>query len=61
MTISEMKRLLRKSGCYYVKSLRGHDDWYSPITGKHFLMPRHPSQELGTGLAAAIKKQAGIK
>ncbi|MCR4556371.1 MAG: type II toxin-antitoxin system HicA family toxin [Saccharofermentans sp.] len=61
MKISEMKKLLKKNGCYFVKELKGHEDWYSPITNKHFTIPRHPSQELKTGIAEAIKKQAGLK
>ncbi len=61
MKISEMKKLLKKNGCFYVRELNGHEDWYSPITKKHFPIPRHNSQELGTGIENAIKKQAGIK
>ena len=56
-----MKKLLKKNGCYYVKELNGHEDWYSPITNKHFPIPRHNAQELGSGIENAIKKQAGIK
>ena len=61
MKISEMKKLLRKNGCYFVKELNGHEDWYSPITNKHFPIPRHNTKELGSGIESAIKKQAGIK
>lgn len=61
MKISEMKKLLKKNGCFYVRELNGHEDWYSPITKKHFPIPRLNSQELGTGIENAIKKQAGIK
>lgn len=60
MKVSEMKRLLRKNGCYFVRHLRGHEDWYSPITHRHFLIPRHDSHELGTGIEKAIRKQAGL-
>ena len=56
-----MKKLLKKNGCYFVKELNGHEDWYSPITNKHFPIPRHNAQELGSGIENAIKKQAGIK
>ena len=61
MKISEMKKLLKKHRCYYVKELNGHEDWYSPITKKHFTVPRHNSKEIGKGLENAIKSQAGIK
>ncbi len=55
-----MKRLLKKNGCYFVRHLRGHEDWYSPVTHRHFLIPRHDSHELGTGIENAIRKQAGL-
>ena len=61
MKVSEMKKLLRKYGCHQVKELNGHEEWYSPITGIHFPIPRHNSKELGTGIEKAIKKQAGIR
>lgn len=37
MKISEMKKLLKKNGCFYVRELNGHEDWYSPITKSIFL------------------------
>ena len=61
MKISELKKILKKNGCRYVKEYNGHEDWYSPITDKHFPLPRHDSKEIGTGLKNAILKQAGIK
>lgn len=57
MKISEMKKLLRKHDCYYVRELTNHEEWYSPITKRSFLIPRHNSQELKTGLENAIRKQ----
>ena len=61
MKISEMKRLLKKNGCYFTKQDTRHELWYSPITKQHFLVPRHNSHELKTGMAEAIKKEAGLK
>ncbi|MCR5328170.1 MAG: type II toxin-antitoxin system HicA family toxin [Saccharofermentans sp.] len=60
MKISEMKKLLKKNGCYFVKELGGHEEWYSPITKKSFPIPRHNAKELGSGIEKAIRKQAGI-
>lgn len=61
MTVAELKRKLRKYKCYFVQHGGSHDEWYSPITKKSFRVPRHDSQELKTGTAEAIMKQAGIK
>ncbi|MBQ1734216.1 MAG: type II toxin-antitoxin system HicA family toxin [Lachnospiraceae bacterium] len=61
MKISEMKKLLRKNGCHFVRELTNHEEWYSPITKSSFIIPRHNSQELKTGLENAIRKQAGIE
>lgn len=60
MTASELKRLLKKHGCYFVDHGGKHDKWYSPITNKFFRIPRHVA-EIKTGTVEAILKQAGIK
>lgn len=60
MKISEMKRLLSKSGCYLTKQGANHEEWYSPVTKRKFMIPRHNSQELPTGTEKQIKKQAGL-
>lgn len=61
MKTSEMKKLLRKAGCRKEWEGTNHEMWYSPITGKYFTVPRHNSQELKTGTAESIKKEAGLK
>lgn len=61
MKCSELKRLLRKQGCNIVSHGGRHDKWYSPISKCYFQVPRHDSQELKTGTANAILKDAGIK
>lgn len=61
MKVSEMKKLLKKNGCYYDGELNGHERWYSPITKQHFPVPRHNSKELPTGTEKNIRKQAGLK
>lgn len=61
MKHSELVKLLKKSGCYKDRNGTNHDMWYSPITRRTFAVPRHGSQEVKTGLANAILKQAGLK
>lgn len=61
MRTSEMKRWLREAGCQLKREGANHEIWYSPITGKKFQVPRHDSQELPTGTAQSIMKQAGLK
>ena len=61
MKVSEITKMLKKSKCYMKQHGKEHDEWYSPITGKTFRMPRHPSKELATGTANRILKDAGLK
>lgn len=60
MTCAELKRFLKKKGCYFVGHGSRHDNWYSPITKRIFQIPRHDSQEIKTGTVHEIKKDAGI-
>ncbi len=60
MKVSEMIKLLKKSGCYKVQDGANHEIWYSPITKQQFVVPRHPSKELPTGTTKSIQKQAGL-
>lgn len=61
MTCAELKRLLKKHGCYFKSHGGRHDNWYSPLTKRSIQVPRHDSQELKTGTANGILKDAGIK
>lgn len=61
MKYSELKRKLRKAGCYRVKDKGGHEKWYSPITNRHFWVPRHDGQEVKPDTLNSILKQAGLK
>lgn len=61
MTYSELKKLLKKNGCYFLREGGNHDIWYSPITNRQFPVGRHESQEVRRGTFQTIKKQAGIK
>ena len=61
MKPSELKRLLRKAGCYKKMEGGNHELWYSPITGKTFPVPRHDAKEIASGTAEKIMKDAGLK
>ncbi|MBQ7679064.1 MAG: type II toxin-antitoxin system HicA family toxin [Butyrivibrio sp.] len=61
MKVSELIRQLKKIKCYITDHGARHDEWYSPVTGKTFRVPRHQSQELPTGTANRIKEDAGLK
>lgn len=60
MKSPELKRLLRRNGCFLVRQGTSHEIWESPITNERFSVPRHDSQEIRTGTLENIKKQAGI-
>lgn len=61
MKVSELIKLLKANGCYLVTHGKEHDKWHSDVTGKNFMLPRHPSKELPTGTANKIMKDAGLK
>ena len=61
MKTSELTRLLTKAGCKLTAHGTRHDEWYSPITGKEFPIPRHDAKELPSGTANRILKDAGLK
>lgn len=61
MKTSELKKLLRKGGCYQIKEGGNHETWYSPKTKKMFSVGRHNHQEVKTGTAEKILKDAGLK
>lgn len=60
MKYGELKKLLRKHGCFQDGEYTNHEKWYSPITGRHFPVPRHNSQEAATKTVTKIKKDAGL-
>ena len=61
MKTSELTRKLRKSGCYITEHGAKHDKWHSPITGKDFIVWRHPAKEIPKGTANQIMEDAGLK
>ena len=61
MKVSELIKLLKANGCYLAAHGKEHDKWYSTVTNKHFMLPRHPAKELPTCTANRIMKDAGLK
>lgn len=61
MKASELKRRLRKAGCYKKVEGANHELWYSPATGKSFPVSRHDAKEIASGTADRILKDAGLK
>lgn len=60
MKNSELIRLLKSKGCYFVKHGKEHDKWFSKINNQYFRVLRH-AKEVKTGTVEAILKKAGIK
>jgi hypothetical protein len=42
---SEIKRKLKKAGCYLYREGKRHEIWFSSITGNYFPVSRHNSEE----------------
>lgn len=61
MTYSELKRMLKKSGCYQTQQGARHEIWFSPTTGKHFTVGRHDQQEVAAGTLRSIFRDAGLR
>lgn len=61
MTTNELIKLLKQRGCYLIEHGSRHDRWFSPITNRDFMVPRHGSQEVAVGTANSILKSAGLK
>lgn len=61
MTYGEIKRQLKKIGCYLVREGKRHELWYSPKTGETFPVGRHNAEEVKNGTEQSIRKAAGLK
>ena len=61
MKYSELKNLLRKSGCYKLSEGARHENWFSPATGRIFLLGRHNTEDVKKGILGRILKDAGLK
>ncbi len=56
MTTNQLVKRLRAAGCRLVRHGGRHDKWYSPITGRTAVVPRHGSKEVPTGLLKSLEK-----
>ncbi len=55
----ELKKLLRSSGCEFVRSGKGdHEIWFSPIAKRHFTVD---NKIRSRHTANAVLKQAGLQ
>jgi predicted RNA binding protein YcfA (HicA-like mRNA interferase family) len=61
MKTSELTKVLTKNGCYCIEHGKEHDKWYSPMTEKYFMLPRHQAKEIPKGTVNRIMKDAGLK
>ena len=61
MKYSELKKLLRKNGCYKRSEGAKHESWFSDKTNKIFQVGRHDTQDVKKGTLNKILKDAGIK
>ncbi|MBQ7150775.1 MAG: type II toxin-antitoxin system HicA family toxin [Synergistaceae bacterium] len=61
MKRSELIKLLKKHGCYFLEEGTRHELWRSEITGKNFVIWRHTGSEIPTGTLRKILKEAGIR
>lgn len=61
MKTSELIKLLKKNGCFFVEHGKEHDKWYSTKTGRDIRIPRHGSKEIPSGTANRILIDAGLK
>jgi predicted RNA binding protein YcfA (HicA-like mRNA interferase family) len=60
MKTHELEKRLKEGGCRFVKHGRRHDIWYSPITDKHFPVPRHGAKEVPNGTLSVIANESGV-
>lgn len=62
MKYNELHRKLKKAGCYPTgRTVCGHPEWYSPLTGLYFPTSHHQSEEVKFGTLKSISKASGVK
>jgi hypothetical protein len=54
---SDLKRLLRQAGCHLDRQGGKHEIWYSPLTNRHFAVPRTVKR---VATANSILRDAGL-
>ena len=60
MTYGELKKELKKNGCYIHHHGSRHEIWENPKTGEQFPVGRHDAKEVPKGTLGSIKKAAGL-
>ena len=61
MKYSEVEKKLKKEGCSFYKDSSNHPIWFSPITGKKFVLSYHRSEEVKLGTLKSISKDSVVK
>lgn len=61
MKSSELLRILKKDGWIVIRQTGSHKIMEHPVKPGTIVFPDHGSKEIGTGIANAILKQAGLK
>jgi len=61
MKYSELKILLKRSGCFKQAEGARHENWFSPMTNKVLQGGRHNKEEVKKGILNKILKDAGLK
>lgn len=61
MKSSELIRILKKDGWIIIRQKGSHMIMVHPEKTNQLTVPNHGSQEVGTGLAKKILKDAGLK
>ncbi|MCL2018293.1 MAG: type II toxin-antitoxin system HicA family toxin [Oscillospiraceae bacterium] len=61
MKYSELKKLLKKNGCYKISEGSRHENWIEPNSGRTFQVGRHDTEDVKKGTLNRILKDAGIK
>lgn len=60
MKYSEIKRKLKKAGCYPKREGGRHTIWFSPTTANLFPVSRHDKEEANIKTLKSIEKQSGV-
>ena len=61
MKYSELEKQLRGIGCIVEREGKRHRVWYSPLTGQHFVVGRHKTEDVPGGTLKSIRKSAGLE
>ena len=61
MKYSELKKILKRYGCYKHGEGGNHEIWINPKTNKKFPVSRHNNGDVPIGTYNAIIKQSNIK